>query len=73
MPKPDSCFYCNKKPRIVDMSDLFYVQCDCGKWNPYEFCGSTRNNAISQWNYTQSDGRRYKKKIKTGGQLCGYM
>lgn len=52
-PKPDAlpCKYCGKQPRIVGVpGDLFYAQCSCGKWHPYEFCGGSIAGAINNWN-----------------------
>lgn len=45
------CMYCKKQPRLVEISDLFYVQCSCGKWNPNDFVGISRRTAIEQWNH----------------------
>lgn len=50
MIKPDKCIKCGKRPRILDLGDLVYVQCMCDKWNPYEFCGVRVAHAVEQWN-----------------------
>lgn len=48
---PNLCKHCGKSPKIVAFpGDLFYAQCRCNKWNPYDFCGATKNGAIRSWN-----------------------
>lgn len=48
--KPDKCVNCGKRPAVITIGDVSYVQCTCGKWNLYEFCGSRPQYAIEQWN-----------------------
>lgn len=36
---------------MVEISEMFYVQCTCGKWNPNEFVGIKKHTAIEQWNH----------------------
>lgn len=48
------CIYCGNAPRVVDMGGLFYVQCKCGNFNPYEFCGIRPKNAVAVWNDANS-------------------
>ena len=55
-----SCKHCKRKgqivyPRIVEISgeELYYAQCPkCKHWDLYEFLGTTRRNAIKNWNST---------------------
>lgn len=54
MIKPSKCVYCKKMPTVLDMGDLVYVQCPCGRWNPYEFCGVRPDSAVEQWNYANT-------------------
>lgn len=45
------CKYCHRMPNVVGVrGDLYYAQCRCGKWNPYEFIGTTRLHALENWN-----------------------
>lgn len=45
------CKWCGKHPTVKKVAgDLYYVQCGCTKWDPYQFMGSTEKNAIHQWN-----------------------
>lgn len=50
MIKPTKCIQCGKKPSVLNLGGVAYVQCPCGKWNPYEFCGARVVYAIEQWN-----------------------
>ena len=51
LPDTNLCRYCGKKPRIVTVfGSLYYAQCKCNKWNPYEFVGTTPVKAINNWN-----------------------
>lgn len=56
------CKYCGKIPRVVNVpGDLYYATCTCGKWNPYEFCGSTPARTIDNWNtYNLKKGEKRK-------------
>lgn len=56
--KPDKCINCGKLPTVVPMGDVAYVQCDCGKWNPYQFCGARPEYAVKQWNEFNASGYR---------------
>lgn len=45
------CKHCRGLPKIVSApGDLYYAQCTCGKWNPYEFIGTTKQRAAENWN-----------------------
>lgn len=45
------CKHCRGLPRIVSApGDLYYAQCTCGKWSPYEFIGTTKQRAAENWN-----------------------
>jgi hypothetical protein len=53
------CKQCRRKlsmikyPRIKVIDDLVYAQCTyCNHYSPYEFIGSTKKNAIANWNET---------------------
>jgi len=49
--KPNPCRYCRGIPRvIVAPGDLFYTQCKCTKWNPYEFLGTSKKASVENWN-----------------------
>lgn len=59
-------------PVLKSYSGLVYAQCsnpECDKFDPYEFIGSTKNNAVHNWNetmvhdYDSSDKRDYNKGI----------
>lgn len=50
MIKPDKCIHCGKYPSIMDLGDIVYTQCSCGKWSPYEFCGTRPDSSVRQWN-----------------------
>lgn len=50
MIKPDKCIHCGKRPSIMDLGDIVYTQCSCGKWSPYEFCGTRPDSSVRQWN-----------------------
>ena len=46
---------CQHKPRLIKVSDLYYVQCShCNRWDPYAFLGTTAKRAIDQWNLYNS-------------------
>lgn len=45
------CIFCNRLPTTVEISKMFYTQCKCHKWNPYEFVGIRKATSIAQWNY----------------------
>lgn len=48
---PNPCKYCRGMPKVISApGDLYYAQCHCGKWSPYEFIGSTVQHAIENWN-----------------------
>lgn len=47
----NKCLYCGHVPRITEVTDLFYVQCKCGHYNPHQFVGITKKNAVAQWNF----------------------
>lgn len=48
---PIPCKYCKRLPKVVNIGgDLFYAQCQCGKWGPYDFCGATKLRTIENWN-----------------------
>ena len=58
------CCYCKSEPTIIALpGDLFYVQCSCGKHGLYNFIGSTRKQAIEQWNAGQ-----YSKSLYARGE-----
>jgi len=48
------CIYCGSLPYVRDLGGLFYAQCNCGNFNPYEFCGVHPKNAIGAWNEANS-------------------
>jgi len=48
--KVSDCIHCKRQPRIVEIGGIFYVQCLCGKWKPYEFMGARKATAYAQWN-----------------------
>lgn len=49
--KQSTCRYCKNPGIVVPVDDLFYARCThCNKWSPYEFLGTTRVNAIKNWN-----------------------
>lgn len=57
--KPVKCIRCGKMPTIIDMKDICYAQCPCGKWNLYEFCAVRPDLAIKEWNKANSDGKHW--------------
>ena len=62
MLNPNKCIFCGKTPTILDFGDLAYVQCSCGKWNLYEFCGARTDISVKQWNL--ANGRKPGKRGK---------
>lgn len=48
------CIYCGNVPHVLDMGGLFYVQCKCGNFNPYQFCGLRKKYAMDQWDYANT-------------------
>ena len=46
----NKCLHCGNEPTIIDNDGLFYVRCQCNKYNPFEFVAITRKKAIEQWN-----------------------
>lgn len=44
------CLHCKQKPKLVEIHGMYYAQCSCGAWNPYEFVGVKKITAIAQWN-----------------------
>lgn len=44
------CLHCHNKPTMIEMYGVYYMQCNCGNWNPYEFAGIRKITAIAQWN-----------------------
>lgn len=49
--EPNPCKYCGRTPQVVSVrGDLFYAQCLCDKWHPYEFVGATSTRALENWN-----------------------
>lgn len=64
MTEPVVCKYCKKMPHVVCIGgDLFYAQCNCGKWSPYDFCGATKERTIQNWNEYNKPGPAPKKEI----------
>lgn len=47
----DRCIHCKKIPQVAEICGLFYVQCHCGKWNPYFFMGARQKAAKEKWNF----------------------
>lgn len=61
--EPVVCKYCKKNPKVIVIGgDLFYVQCHCGKWGPYEFLGHTKTQAIKNWNDYNKPATQKEKK-----------
>lgn len=51
IPEAHPCKHCKRQPTVVSVpGDVFYAQCVCGKWNPYEFIGVNPAGAIENWN-----------------------
>lgn len=51
LPQTNLCKYCGKKPKIVAAAgEVYYAQCRCGKWSPYEFCAASPRGAVNNWN-----------------------
>lgn len=48
------CIYCGSLPYVRNLGGLFYVQCSCGNFNPYEFCGIHPKNAMEVWDEANS-------------------
>ena len=57
----EKCVKCKKLPRVVNVGDLFYVQCGCQKWEKYQFLGVRADYALEVWN-------EYNRPIKRGRQ-----
>lgn len=49
------CINCGQQPKIVEMYDMFYVQCLCGFWNPNAFVAITKKKAYAQWNFENAE------------------
>lgn len=63
--KPVSCVYCGRKPRIIHYdTNMWYVECECGKHPKYEFLGSDRKIAIERWEYANRPMNRTPPKRK---------
>lgn len=69
VPELNPCKFCKQVPQIVSVpGDLCYVVCDCGKWSPYEFVGTTAKGAAENWNTInqgatkcpQANGKQYR-------------
>lgn len=47
-----ACVRCGKKnARLICFKGLYYVQCPCGKYDSWQFCGFRPKGAIESWNY----------------------
>lgn len=47
----EPCCNCGKLPIVRrHAGDLYYAQCNCGKWSPYEALGFSEKSAIEHWN-----------------------
>lgn len=59
-----ACKYCKKMPHIQRVDgDIYYTQCQCGKWSPYQFMGATPRTAIESWNEYNKIGVKAPKTI----------
>lgn len=46
----EKCCNCGKYPTVREAAGgLYYAQCNCGKWSPYEALGMTTKGAILHW------------------------
>lgn len=47
----ETCAKCKgkHKPYIVKIEGMYYVRCDCNKWDPYFFLGRSEKTAWEQW------------------------
>lgn len=44
------CKKCKNKPSIKEIGGMFYAQCRCDKWDPYEHLGITYAACARNWN-----------------------
>lgn len=60
------CKYCGRMPNIVKFEEnLYYAQCSCNRWSPYEFLGFCYKSAVRVWNiYNKSGQLKQKREIK---------
>lgn len=46
------CIKCGKKQaKIISYGGVYYVQCPCGKYDSWQFCGFRQTGAIESWNF----------------------
>lgn len=46
------CIKCGKKEaKLICFKDCWYVQCPCGGYDSWQFCGFRPRGAIESWNY----------------------
>lgn len=50
----EPCKKCKRQPVIKEIEGLFYAQCRCDKWNPYEHLGVSRKACINNWNFANT-------------------
>ena len=52
IPEMMPCVKCKgkRKPAIVRVDGMYYVQCPCMKWDKYMFLGLRPENAVDEWN-----------------------
>ena len=66
------CKACKRKhiisyPMVNNVTGLYYAKCnnpECDKYDPYEFIGTTKKNAIENWNDTMMHKDTEPKKDK---------
>ena len=57
------CVRCGKQEaEIMYFKGLYYVQCPCGKYDRWQFCGIRPRGAIDSWNYENRPIHRGKKR-----------
>ena len=75
---PFNCVFCGSKAHITHYDDcMWYVHCsnpECKKHDKYAYLGSSKNNAIDQWNFInrtmdRSSTKTRKKHNGTNGDI----
>lgn len=67
LPEIVPCVKCKgaKKPKVIRIDGLYYVQCPCMKWDKYCALGLKPENAIEEWNkFNRTIKRVGNKRLK---------
>lgn len=61
--KLSPCVRCGKQEaKLICFKGLYYVQCPCGKYDSWQFCGFRPKGAIDSWEYENRKIQRGRKR-----------